>query len=322
MTRRNKKVERRPVPAWLTFGTGVAACSLMLALMGYGWTWGYLQEFGMGPAGVFGSPLDYLLASDEPITKLLQFGGDAVAMGIPGLLHFWARQGPLVFVVLFLILWLAFAGLAAWKGDQTTRAIFVPAWLVSLGRWGGGWMGASTAKLRTALMSGHRFGALKGLVFTAAVTAASPLLVFLSVGLAVGVPAALIALVPLVCAFMGQDDAESAVLKQDYCASPRGTRPTTKGALCVRVIKGQCEVVRGRFIAENDKRMWLLVKSREAEAPKGVAPGDAPHTAGEVSKTPRDWTVVSVPLDGAIVEDVREEVLSPAQPATCEDETK
>jgi hypothetical protein len=91
--------------------------------------------------------------------------------------------------------------------------------------------------------------------------------------------------IPLISGAHGQKRAHETVINPHQCrtldALGRQQAPM-RGARCVRLMKSGEEIQRGRYITEDEHRVWLL------------------------RKTP--WAVVSVPLDDTLMEDVQVEV--------------
>lgn len=62
-------------PSWLTLGAVVAAFSLLLTLLGYGYDTGYLEPFGLSPEDLQRTPLDLLMRSYRAVLVLIDFHG-------------------------------------------------------------------------------------------------------------------------------------------------------------------------------------------------------------------------------------------------------
>lgn len=271
------------LPSWLTFGGVLAVVTLILTILGYGWTTGYLHAFGLKPTDLGKTPLDFLLASEEVIVRMLT--AISQAWSDPpwhALLEFWA--GTSVFGLSVLVV--VFFGLLA--------VVHWARLLVWLSRWV--WpfivktrVPAGAARIRKELGKGSRrvYWGGAGLV-AAGYVAVVPILA-IGVLILLSVFTLAVTALPLRPAVVADRFAKAAVIEPARCASLRGEKHAHSGARCVRLVKDDCEVRRGRLIAANASRMWLLLKPTHQ--------------------------VVSIPLDGVAVEDISDEKPVPPSPA-------
>lgn len=278
----DKTAARKSMPAWLTFGTSVAVLTLLLTLMGYGWTTGYLRTFGLRPSDLQRTPFDFLLASEEVIIRMLSACAKVVR-NPPWdlLLDFWSTTwmyaaGCLAVVFVLALLWVHRDGL-----NRLYLRWIYPNNVFTKVRAGAKRV---TSVVTHGLQQRHWFGAA---AFTAAYLLAPPLLMF-AVYFVLSVFSVGVVAVPLQPALLGEHYAKSKVIDPKGCASLPGETPVREGAPCIRLVKEQCEVARGRRIDATSERVWLLLN------------------------TP--LRVMSIPLDETSVEDVSSE--QPANPCT------
>lgn len=261
-------------PGWLTFGTVVAAFTLVLTLLGYGWTAGSLSPFGLRAHDLQRTPLDFLLASEQVVVLYLKFAASA-SRNPPWhvLFDLWSASGIYALGagcgVFFLTLaWVRRSSIAsAWDryAAATFRRTRIPH-VVSHVR-------SSLAQKGRAAYWGS--AAIVGALYVIAVPLALAV-----VWAVIAVFSVLIAAIPLQPAVMAERHTHAAVIAPAACRSLKGEQLNRQGAHCVKVVKDACEVARGRLIDGNEKRIWLFTKKPER--------------------------VTSVPLDGSVVEDVSE----------------
>lgn len=266
---------RKHWPTWLTFGTLLAVLTLLLTVMGYGWTTGYLHAFGLRPADLHKTPLDFLLDSEEVIVRLLRvcsefFRDPPWAL----LLRFWDDTWAAALSVIVVATLLTYA----WVRRESLKRL--------IRRWGRlhdglqrvrtGAQHVGEAVKRT--LSRAHWAVFAGL--SAAYLLVPPVLcVFIIFCLSVFT--LLVVSLPLQPALMADRHAKAHVINPDGCASLREEKPVKEGAHCVRLVKDKCEIARGRYIGETNDRVWLLRK--------------------------QPMRVISVPLDGAAKDQVADE---------------
>lgn len=269
-------------PGWLTFGTIVAAFTLALTLLGYGWTVGSLSPFGLRAQDLQRTPVDFLLASEEVIVLFLEFAA-AVPKDPPWhvLVDLWSASSLLALgagcAVFFLTLgWVQRTSIAAALTRYVApalRRIRIP---------------QAVSSVRSSLSKDQRHVYWGSAAGVAALWFFSVPLGLVIVWFAIAVFSALVAIVPLQPAVMAERHAHATIVAPAGCKSLRGQTPAKQGAHCVRVAKDGCEVARGRLIGSNEKRIWLFTKNPER--------------------------VTSAPLDGAIVADVSDEKPATSSP--------
>jgi hypothetical protein len=256
--------------SWLKYGAlPLTLVTLLLTLLGYGYDFGYLEAFGLRPEELQRTPLDFLLRS---------YKGLLVWVGLADKVWTWDYQWELfqskVLRISELVLGLtAFAAvfwylLVAWHSDFGPVARLKAFWTR---------MGPDNAP-RPVLLRAIGYG-LPAIVL--ALCCIAPLIISLAVWFAGQVVFLVAAIVPVGPAEQAKKNAFVQVVDPQRCAMVNAAGTAGTGARCVRVVKSGCEVERGRYIEQSATRVWLLKKS--------------------------PWLVLSVPLDGAVMESTTDE---------------
>ena len=275
----------------------VAALTLWLIWLGYGYDLGYLGEFGLSPEQLGRGTSDFLLRSYRPLLVMAEsliraqswetqqrlllalawpFGIVAALATLTLALgayaysvrrHGWTRQEQ----------WLATPVLVLWRSNLmiAVRELASPlatpvrvvhrAWVDEGARW----------KIYTRLV-----GFAGGLAVGGMYLVVAYVLIVVS-AFALGVAITAVSGWPLTATQAGRRSALESVIRPTKCGQPN----SFEGPHCLRVVVQGCELARGRLIDRTSQRIFVFVRAKRAH--------------------------VDLSLEGSIVEDVPDEIVPP-----------
>ena len=256
--------------SWLKYAAlPLTVVTLLLTLLGYGYDFGYLEAFGLRPEDLQRTPLDFLLRS---------YKGLLVWVAMSDQVWTWDYQWDFfqskVLRVSAPVLTLAASVSVAWYLLIAWHAESGPVSRVKTY-----WTRMRLESLsRPVWLRAVGYGMPTMLLVLCCI---APFVISLVIWLAGQMIFLAAAIVPVGPAEQAKRNAFSQVVDPRQCSSVNAAGHATTGAKCIRVVKSGCEVQRGRYIEQSATRVWLLKKN--------------------------PWSVVSVPLDGAVMESIADE---------------